>query len=256
VGKTSSISSTRRCSRRFYSLTEMEHQEASQQHESDLLAFENRYKEADADRFASFPNTSAQKVHASIVREQYGRWKPNTKRTFDVFRESWTGFCERNNYDRKETTVERGEEFLQAERARHLEAGSKNPGEDVRKTFAQFKKLRCMQGRPKLNDTEHAYMQNVVSMTQNDGAEAAISRPVDENKKQLDRTTLTSQNVEQVLSVIASMPDRLQLQAARARALFLLNMQTGGSLALQQHNLQLLQVSSSTACCWSCKSRQ
>ena len=125
MGKTSSISSTRRCSRRFYSLTEMEHQEASQQHESDLLAFENRYKEADADRFASFPNTSAQKVHASIVREQYGRWKPNTKRTFDVFRESWTGFCERNNYDRKETTVERGEEFLQAERARHLEAGSK-----------------------------------------------------------------------------------------------------------------------------------
>jgi len=97
-------------------------------------------------------------------------------------------------------------------------------------------------------------MQNVVSMTQNDGAEAAISRPVDENKKQLDRTTLTSQHVEQVLSVIASMPDRLQ--AARARALFLLNTQTGGSLALQQHNLQLLQVSSSTACCLSCNSRQ
>ncbi len=219
----------------------MDHQEASQQHrdaETDLLAFENRYKEADADRFACFQNTSPQEVHASIVRQQYGQWKPNTKKTFDVFRESWTGFCERNNYNRKETTAERGAQFLQAERARHLEAGHKNPGVNVRKSFAQFKKLRCMQGRPKLKDTEHAYMQNFVSMAENDGAEAAIYRPVDENQKQLDRTTLTSHDVEQLLSVIASMPDRLQ--AARARELILLNIQTGGSLASQQH-LQLLQ---------------
>ena len=67
----------------------MDHQEASQQHrdvETDLLAFENRYKEADADRFACFQNTSPQEVHASIVRQQYGKWKPNTKKTFDVFR--------------------------------------------------------------------------------------------------------------------------------------------------------------------------
>ena len=214
----------------------MDHQEASQQHrdaETDLLAFENRYKEADADRFACFQNTSPQEVHASTVRQQYEQRKPNTKRTFDVFRKSWTGFCERNNYDRKETTAERGAQFLQAERARHLEAGHKNPGVNVRKSFAQFKKLRCMQGRPKLKESEHAYMQNIVSMAENDGAEAAIYRPVDENQKQLDRTTLTSHDVEQLLSVIASMPDRLQ--AARARELILLNIQTGGSLASQQH---------------------
>ncbi|KAL0047999.1 hypothetical protein WJX82_005342 [Trebouxia sp. C0006] len=62
-------------------------------------------------------------------------------------------------------------------------------------------------------------------MAENDGAEAAIYRPVDENQKQLDRTTLTSHDVEQLLSVIASMPDRLQ--AARARELILLNIQTG-----------------------------
>ena len=160
------------------------------------------------------------------------------KKTFDVFRESWTGFCERNNYERKETTAESGAQFLQAERARHLEAGHKNPGVNVRKSFAQFKKLRCMQGRPKLEETEHAYMQNVVCMAENDGAEAAIHRPVDENQKQLDRTTLTSHDVEQLLSVNASMPDRLQ--AARAGELILLNIQTGGSLASQQH-LQLLQ---------------
>ena len=38
----------------------MDHQEASQQHrdaETDLLAFANRYKEADADMFACFQNT-------------------------------------------------------------------------------------------------------------------------------------------------------------------------------------------------------
>ncbi len=95
-----------------------------------------------------------------------------------------------------------------------------------------------MQGRPKLKETEHAYMQNVVCMAENDGAEAAINRPVDENQKQLYRTTPTSHDVKQLLSVIASMPDRLQ--AARARGLILLNIQTGGSLASQQH-LQLLQ---------------
>ena len=95
-----------------------------------------------------------------------------------------------------------------------------------------------MQGRLKLKDTEHAYMQNVVCMAENDGAEAAIHRAVDGNQKQLDRTTLTSHDVEQLLSVIASMPD--WLQAARARELILLNIQTGGSLASQQH-LQLLQ---------------
>ncbi|DBA77417.1 TPA: hypothetical protein ACH3X1_009249 [Trebouxia sp. C0004] len=60
-------------------------------------------------------------------------------------------------------------------------------------------------------------------MAENDGAEAAIYRPVHENQKQLDRTTLTSHDVE-LLSVIASMPDRLQ--AARARELILLNIQT------------------------------
>lgn len=79
-----------------------------------------------------------------------------------------------------------------------------------------------MQGRPKLKDTEHAYMQNVVSKAENDGAEAAIYRPVHEDHKQLDRTTLTSHDVEQLLSVVASMP-----QAARAREIILLNIQTG-----------------------------
>ena len=207
----------------------MDHQEALQQHrdaEPDLLAFENRYKEADADRFACFQNTSPQDVHDSNVHQQYGKWKPNTQKTFNVFRKSWTGFCERNNYDPKER---RGAQFLQAERARHLETGHKNPGVNVRKSFAQFKKLRFVQGRPKLKETEHAYMQNIVSMAWNDGAEAAIHRPVDENQKQLDRTKLTSHDVEQLLSVIASKPDRLQ--AARARELILLNIQTGGLLA-------------------------
>ncbi len=93
----------------------MDHQGASQQHrdaETDLLAFENRYKEADADRFACFQNTSPQEVHDSNVREQYETSKPNTKKTFDVFRGSWTGFCETNDYDRKETTAERGAQFL------------------------------------------------------------------------------------------------------------------------------------------------
>jgi len=51
----------------------MERQEASQQHRDaaiDLLAFDFRYKEADADRVASFPNSSPQEAHASTVHEQ------------------------------------------------------------------------------------------------------------------------------------------------------------------------------------------
>ncbi len=82
VGTSSSISSSRRCSRRFHSLTEMEQQEAKRNNHADavyLMAFQNRYEEANADKFASFSNTWPQEVHASSVHQQNGRWKTNTK---------------------------------------------------------------------------------------------------------------------------------------------------------------------------------
>jgi len=140
-------SSKRRCSRRSHSLSDMD-QEASQQHECDLLAFENRYKEADADRFASFSNTSPQEVHASTVHQQNGKWKPNTKKTFDFFGKSWADFCESDKYDRKETTVESGAQFLQAERARHVKNGQKTPEKKVGIAFAQFKSIAACRDIP------------------------------------------------------------------------------------------------------------
>jgi len=134
----------------------MEQQEAKRKNHADavhLMAFENRYEEADADRFASFPNypnTFHNRSMKALSNNSMKIGSQAPKRRSTASADAGLYSAKRNNYDYyddhpKETTVERGVQFLPAERARHVENGHNNPGKDVGIAFTQFEKLFCLQ---------------------------------------------------------------------------------------------------------------
>lgn len=177
-----------------------------------LIAFDSRHVPWHADRFARGCDLDEREIHKSDRYELYDRFLPNTKKTFDSFCRRWVEFCERNDYDLLATTAKTGGEFLEAERLRH-----NNPGKNVEIAFTQFQKLCTIRGCPKFSESEHRFMHAVVSMAKCDSAQAERSRPVDENKRQMDRNIITSADLQEMLKVCADMPDRSA--ASRAKAL-------------------------------------
>ena len=70
-------------------------------------------------------------------------------------------------------------------------------------------------------------MHNVVTKARKDSAQAARSRAVNENRKEVDRGIISSADLQELLRVCADMPDRLA--AARATALIMTSRLTGES---------------------------
>ncbi len=124
------------------------------------------------------------------------------------------------------TVAKIGEEFLEAERLRH-----NNPGENLQIAVNQFKKLCRIRGRPIFSEAEQTYMHAVVTKAKKDRVQAVRSRPVNENKMEMNRNIITSADLQELLKVCAVMPDRLT--AARAKALILVNVLTGEPIASQ-----------------------
>ena len=71
----------------------------------------------------------------------------------------------------------------------------------------------------------------MVTKASKDSARAARSRPVDENKQQMDRSIITSADLQELLRACAEMPDHLA--ATRATALIKVNLLTGESTRLR-----------------------
>jgi len=193
-----------------------------------LIAFESRYLPRHAGQFARDCNLDERELHKRDRYELYDKFRENTKKTFHSFCRRWVEFCERNEYDLLDTSAKTGGEFLEAERLRH-----KNPGKNVEIAFTQFRKLCTIRGCPKFSESEHRFLHAVVSMAKCDSAQAERSRPVDENKRQMDRNIITSADLQEMLRVCSDMPDRST--ATRAKALILTNIQTGESFVLRSH---------------------
>lgn len=70
----------------------------------------------------------------------------------------------------------------------------------------------------------------MVTKASKDSAHVARSRSVDENKKLLDRSMISSDDLQELLRVCADMPDRLA--ATRATALIKVSLLTGESTKL------------------------
>ena len=115
-------------------------------------------------------------------------------KTFDGFCRRWVEFCEDRGYDMLDTNAKTGEEFLQAERNRH-----KNPGDNVVKALNQSKKLCRIRGCPNFSEAEQTYMQAVVTQAKRDSTLAERCRPVDENKRQMDRNIITAAELQKLL---------------------------------------------------------
>lgn len=143
-----------------------------------------------------------------------------------------------------ETTANTGEAFLQAQRSAGLRLGHKNVGKNVEIQLNQFQKLCTIRGCPEFSKNEGIYLHNVITKVSKDSALAARSRPVDENKKQMDRSIISSADLQELLRVCADMPDRLA--ATRATALIKVSLLTGESPKL--HSLPCLQTL--FACAW------
>lgn len=146
--------------------------------------------------------------------------------TFDGFCGRWISFCKGKGYDMLNTTAETGQEFLEQERLRH-----RNPGDNLKIGFTQFKRLCAIRGCPPFSSNELFFMAKEVSEARKASAHAALTRPVDEDKSCQDRNIITSPELQELLRVCADMPDRLQ--AARAEALLAVNVMTGERSALQ-----------------------
>lgn len=129
-----------------------------------------------------------------------------------------------------ETTAKTGEAFLQGQRLEGLQLGHKNVGKNVEIQLNQFKKLCTIRGCPEFSKDEGIYLHNVITKARKENAHAARSRPVDENKKQMDRSIISSAELQKLLRVGADMPDRLA--AARATALIKVSLLTGESTKL------------------------
>ena len=191
-----------------------------------LIAFESRYLGRHAEEHASDCQLDERKVHDARVFEKYGKMKDNTRKTFHGFCGRWISFCESKGYDMLNTTAEIGQEFLEQERLRHT-----NPGDNLKIAFTQFKRLCAIRGCPSFNSEELFYMAKEVSEARKASADAALTRPVDEDRSCEDRSIITSAELQQLLRVCAGMPDRLK--AARAEALLAVNVMTGERSALQ-----------------------
>lgn len=118
-------------------------------------------------------------------------------------------FCKKKTYSMFGTTAKVGAEFLQFERE-----GLPNPGKNVEIYLNQFKKLCKIRGCPDFSTCEEIYMHHVVAKARKDSAVAARSRPVNGNRKRMDRSIISSADLQKLLRVCADMPDRLA--AARA----------------------------------------
>jgi len=190
-----------------------------------LTAFESRYIPRHADQFARDCNLDERELHKRDRYELYDRFQENTKKTFHSFCRRWVEFCEKTEHDLLDTSAVTGAKFLEAQRLRH-----NNPGKNVEIAFTQFKKLCTIRGCPKFSESEHRFMHAVVSMAKCDSTQAVRSRPVDENKREMDRNIITAAEVQKLLRVCADMPDRLT--AARAKELLLVNILTGESFCV------------------------
>lgn len=135
------------------------------------------------------------------------------------------GFCEKNEHDLLDTGAVAKAKFLDAQRVRH-----NNPGKNIEIAFTQFKKLCTIRGCPKFSESEHRFMHAVVSLAKCESTQAERSRPVDENKREMDRNIITAAEVQKLLRVCSDMPDRVT--AARAKALLLVNILTGESFCV------------------------
>ena len=91
--------------------------------------------------------------------------------------------------------------------------------------FTKLKKLCDIRGCPAFSKAEHFFRCREVSEARKDSALAARSRPVDENKKLMDRSIVSSADLQELLRVCADMPDRLA--AARAAAVIKTSQLTG-----------------------------
>ncbi len=185
-----------------------------------LIAFESRHKGRHADEHALDSALDERKLHDARVYENYGKMADNTKKTFDGFCGRWIGFCEEKGYHMLDTTAGPGQEFLEQERLRH-----KSPGDNLKISFTQLKKLCEIRGCPAFSKDEQFFLRREVSQARKDSALAARSRPVDENKKQMDRSIISSADLQELLRVCADMPDRLA--AARAAAVIKTSRLTG-----------------------------
>ena len=185
-----------------------------------LIAFDSRYQGQHAGEHASDFALDERKIHDARVYEKYGKMKDNTKKTFDGFCGRYVSFCEGKGYHMLDTTAKTGQEFLEQERLRH-----KNPGDNLKIAFTQFKKLCAIRGCPPFSSAECFFMAKVVSEARKDSAQAALTRPLDEDKSCQDRNIITSAELQELLRVCAVMPVRLK--AARAEALLAVNVLTG-----------------------------
>ena len=190
-----------------------------------LIAFESRYQGRHADDHASDSGLDERKLHAKRVDETNSDFEENTRKTFDSFCRRWVEFCREKGQHMLETTAETGEAYLQAQRLEGLRLGHKNVGKNVEIQLNQFKKLCTIRGCPEFSKDEIIYMHNVVTKASKDSAHAARSRPVDENKKQMDRSIMSSKDLQELLRVCAGMTDRLA--ATRATALIKVSLLTG-----------------------------
>ena len=191
-----------------------------------LIAFESRYQ----GEHAMQSGLEERKLHTKRVDELYRDFEENTRKTFDSFCRRLVKFCEEKGCHMLETTAKTGEAFLQAERSRGLRLGHRNVGKNVEIQLNQFKKLCTIRGCPEFSKDEGIYLHNVITKARKENAHAARSRPVDENKKQMDRSIISSAELQKLLRVGADMPDRMA--AARATALIKVSLLTGESTKL------------------------
>ncbi len=193
-----------------------------------LIDFESRYQGRHADEHASDSGLDERKLQRND--ETYSDFEENTRKTFDSFCRRWVKFCREKGQDMLETTAKTGEAYLQAQRLEGLRLGHKNVGKNVEIQLNQFKKLCTIRGCPEFSKDERIYMHNVITKASKDSAHAARSRPVDENKKQVDRSIISSKDLQELLRVCAGMTDRLA--ATRATALIKVSLLTGESTKL------------------------
>lgn len=185
-----------------------------------LVAFENRYKGRHADEHALDCGLDERELHERRVDETYRDFEENTRKAFDHSCREWVVFCKKKAYSMFDTNAKTGAAFLQYERQR-----LPNSGKRVEVYLNHFKKLCTIRGCPDFSKNETIYMHNVVTKARKTSAQAARSRPADENKKQMDRSIISSADLEELLTVCASMPDRVA--AARATALIKTSRLTG-----------------------------
>ena len=192
-----------------------------------LLAFENRYKGRHADEHALTSGLDERELHQKRVDELYNDFEENTRKAFDHFCRYLDVFCTEKGYSMFDTDAKLGEAYLQAQRSEGLRLGHKNVGKNVEIQLNQFKKLCTIRGCPEFSKDEEIYMHNVVTKARKDSAQAARSRAVNENRKEVDKGIISSADLQELLRVCADMPDRLA--AARATALIMTSRLTGES---------------------------